>query len=39
MSKVIENHLPKNGAQEIQRINLNDYIQTGEGGAALSYTS
>ena len=25
-------------SEEIQRINLNDYIQTGEGGTALTYT-
>ena len=24
--------------EEIQRINLDDYIQTGEGGTALTYT-
>ena len=25
-------------SEEIQRINLDDYIQTGEGGTALTYT-
>ena len=25
-------------SEEIQKINLNDYIQTGEGGTALTYT-
>ena len=25
-------------SEEIQRINLNDYIQTGDGGTALTYT-